>query len=1215
MRGAFYIKGHEMKFCRPFPTLIALLVCASTAAFCGQSLALTPGVIALATDPNQPQQQAWRVEFQLHDWTPPTINTNDSTVWDFNGIGAASALLQTGILRISDKRDVAPSVCDLSLGTLTNILVRVQRDPVNMRFVCELWNYDGSGYQQTAVPIASLQTWPYAGGSFGSAYTTAKIAFFRIFDTIVPDGSRPPVTADSGDITELKFDGSLNDSSGNGHNVSLSSPAFQATPNQIPIAYLKTGGAPSWSAWISLRAGFPAVLDGTSSFSLADQSSNVSYLWQQISGPSTVRWSSQRTAKPVIRGLIFGSYRFRLQVTDVAGKIATRDLDVGAVAMDNNGVVIQANPAADVIFGPMIAFGKNPWPWEDQMTLHSATVRQPALNAISPPTWINNLAGTVNYTPGGASQAAQTTLANGVSSTDTAINVADATKLDFSNLPALLMIHTPSQWSPIEDVRICSVNGNTLTVCYDGRGWRASTYERVPTAQSWPAGSTVRQVETIGTATTFLTDFCPAGAGEPGKIVYTTGTVSVAPGSTTLSGSGTSWNNTLEGYRVRIQGTHAGGTSFVFFATVKTVSGAATIVLSRSWPNDADAGTGLSYAVLNPVRQIVRSWLRPDGSTGRQTSTISDCESDTRMYLGDIFANIVGDQSNQPYSYSETPWFTDFGPNYYDEVLAEYAGYFRSGNILFLNNARAIGDYWPTSPDFDEAWLGAAPRRVGATGMVAGAVLDGRVGNWYALRRLADSAVTGPYVGAILPSCDGDLRETAYNLSWIALAALFDPLDTGSPTDPDQRSFWKAQLPAALARDNKCKGPNSEFPGAYWAGSGSYQLTNGSATVTGTNISPSMCPVTASGTITVTNGLQIAVGTNFIADAKIIIMGQRQGQPYLFYSQYTLNSPTSITLASAYDGDTGSYSYQIESDIYWMSFAAGTFNDADHQLMNTLYACKWSSATTITLDRPWAGPTGTYGVYRYQELGYGIQPFFDGIKTMAMKWASLAADGQTATDYATLAANTANWVMTTGFDPPTGGLHYAREWAGCEPNENPRLGCTYSTSASDREKARFLNGEAQNAMRVAYEANPTDQNKAFGDEFYGAQWGKLGGPYHDDVYLSALENDGMWSYKWLGFLFGIGMAHQWPAVRVGGAQSAIQSQTLISFKLGTTDGAASARITVTAPSGAKQVYNCASSPCQVTVDRRQGEHLYRVDYLNRQGLVIRHSDAEILAVQ
>ena len=1200
---------------RSFLGLAALLCSVSVPAFCGQSLVLTPGTATTSVvDPNQPQQQAWRVEFQMHDWTLPTVNTNDATVWDFNGIGATAALLQTGVLRFFDKRDNAPSVCDLPLGALNNILVRVQRDPVNMRFVCELWSYDGSGYEQGVMPISGLQTWPYSGGSFGSAYTTAKIAFFRIFNSIVPDGSRPPVTADTGNITELKFDGSLADSSGNGHNVSISSPVFQATPKQIPIAYLKTSGAPSWSDWISLRAGFPATLDGTSSFSLADQSSAVSYLWQQISGPSTLRWSSQRVAKPVIRGLIFGTYRFRLQVTDVAGQIATRDLDVGAVAMDNNGVVIQANPAADIIFGPMIAFGKNPWPWEDQMTVHSATVRQAALNALSPPAWINPLAGTVSYVPGAAAQNAQTTLASPLGATDNTIVVADATKLDFSILPAMLMIHTPNQWSPIEEVRICSVNGNTLTVCYDGRGWRAATYERVPSPQNWTSGSTVRQVETSGTGTTFLTDFCPAGAGEPGQIVYSTGTVTVAPGSTSLGGLGTSWNNTLEGYRVRVQGTH-GGTPFAFFATVKTVSGPATIVLSRPWPNDADSGASLTYAVLNPAREIVRSWLRPDGSNGRQVATISDCESDTRMYHGDIFSNIVGPQSNVSYSYTDTSWFTDFGPNYYDEVLAEYAGYFRSGHSLFLNNARAIGDYWPFSPDFDEGWLGSAPRRVGATGMVAGAVLDGRTNNWYALRRLADSAVSNPYVGAILPSCDGDVRETSYNLSWIALAALFDPLDTGSPTDPDQRSYWKAQLPAALARDNKCKGPNNEFPAAYWSGGGAYQLTNGSATVTGTNISPSMCPVTASGTITVTNGLQLAVGANFIADAKIIVIGKRNGQPYLFYSQYALNSPTSITMASAYDGDSGTYPYQIESDVYWMSFASGAFNDADHLLMNTLYACKWQNASSVTLDRPWAGPTGTFGVYRYQELGYGIQPFFAGIKTTAMKWASLAADGQTASDYAALAANTANWVMTTGFDPPTGGLHYAREWAGCEPNENPKLGCTYSTSASDREKARFLNGEAQNAMRVAYEANPTDQNKALGDEFYGAQWGKLGGPYHDDVYLSALETDAIWSYKWLGFLFGIGMAHQWPAVRVGGAQTALQSQSLISFKLGTADGATSARITVTAPSGAKQVYNCAASPCQVTVDRRQGEHLYRIDYLNHLGTVIRHSDPEILAVQ
>jgi len=50
-----------------------------------------------------------------------------------------------------------------------------------------------------------------------------------------------------------------------------------------------------------------------------------------------------------------------LTVTDQAGNAATSVTHIGPVATDDNGVVVNANPAADAILGPMIAFGQNPW--------------------------------------------------------------------------------------------------------------------------------------------------------------------------------------------------------------------------------------------------------------------------------------------------------------------------------------------------------------------------------------------------------------------------------------------------------------------------------------------------------------------------------------------------------------------------------------------------------------------------------------------------------------------------------------------------------------------------------------------------------------------------------------------------------------------------------------------------------------------------------------
>lgn len=1192
---------------------IAALLLLPLPLFGGLSLVLTPGVMSSGVNDPVSGDVSWRVEFQLHDWADPTINTGDAFVWDLNGIGASAAVLTGGVLRIIDKRDsVAPSVCDISLTGRTNILVRVQRDITASRFVCEIWNSDGSGYGESVLSIGSHSSWSASGGRFGSPYTTARLAFFRILPAIVADGSRPPTTATSeATSTSLKFDGDVLDSSGHSHNATFPGSQYVTTPNQNPAALPHTDGAPSWSPWVSVRAGFPAALDGTASFSLADASSTVNYRWQQLAGPTTLRWSDRTSAKPIVKGFIFGTYKVRLSITDAAGKSAVGDLEFGSVATDDNGVVINANPDADRIFGPMIAFGKNPWPWADSMTLHSAQVKKPILDAISPPGWGSNRQGTISYTPGVASQPAQTVLASALAADGTTINVANPTALDLTVLPTVIMLHTPGIWAPIEEVRVCSVQGNVLTPCYDGRAWRRGLYERVGAPQAWPAGTTVRQVKTKGTGTTFVADFCPAGPGEEGQLEYNTGTVTVTPGSNTLTGSGTSWQGSLQGERIRIAGTHS-GQPFAFFATVSAVA-PTSITMSRPWPGDADPGTGLAYTVLHLGRYIARGWLRPDGTAGRSSAGISSCETDTDMYQTDIFSNIAGAQTAQNFGYQEGSWFSEFGPNYYDEVLAHYAGYLRSGYTLFRDNARKVGDYWTTAPDFDEGWTGVPPRRVGATGMVAGAVLDGRVQNWYTLRRLAGSAIGNPYSGgAILPNCDSDIREGAYGLSWIALAAMFDPVDTGDPNQPNQRSYWKAQLDRAFVRDNNCKGASYEFPQGYWAGGGAYTLTNGSTTVTSTGIPQTLCPVVTTGTINVTNGVVSATGTGFVPSAKIVVMGKRLGNPYLFYTQFSVTSSGAITMSSPYDGDSGTYPYQIESDIYWLAFAKDV---SDHETMNKLYACRWIDQGTLELDRPWEGASGTNQVYRYLELGFGQEPFLAGIKVFAMKLASQGAAGATASGYLDLAFKTANWILTKGFDPVVGGLNYARGWPGCEPKLNPRLNCTYGLSPSSMESSRTLNAEAQNAFRVFYEASPTDEARAFGDQFYGSQWGKLGGPYRDNVYLTALDNDNAWSYKWLGFLFGIGMAHQWPAVRIGGVRPAIILTPSVSFNLSSVSGAASARIRVTKPSGAEAVYSCSSSPCQIEVDARQGAHWYRIEYLDSRNAVLSAGEPEIFDVR
>ncbi len=361
---------------------LLLLLFIPLSLFAGQSLVLTPGVTQSFADANLAQGQSWRVEFQMHDWTLPAPGIYSAYVFYLGGTGLTAIIYPDGRLALTDVRDslTRAQPCFLSLNGRQNVLVRFQRDAVNLSTVCEIWNADGTGYQQD-LDSMTIQGWTLSGGTLGSASTSAALGFLRVSSTLVGYGSRPPVTADTGDLVNLTFD--------SGSTIGIASGSYETTPGQNPVALAKTYGAPTWSNWVSLRAGYPAQLDGSQSYSLADGSAAVSYQWTQTGGPTTVSWSDATAGTPTIQGLIFGTYTFQLTVKDVAGNTASTSLQVGAVATDDNGVVVQANPNADKLFGPMIAFGKNPWGYADERAMRATVLRSAAYDAqgLTNPSW------------------------------------------------------------------------------------------------------------------------------------------------------------------------------------------------------------------------------------------------------------------------------------------------------------------------------------------------------------------------------------------------------------------------------------------------------------------------------------------------------------------------------------------------------------------------------------------------------------------------------------------------------------------------------------------------------------------------------------------------------------------------------------------------------------------------------------------------------------
>lgn len=1224
---------------------LLFVLAAGQVLFGGQSIQTSTTYAYNNSFPSRAHNLPVRVEFYLHDWaTNPSVN---SDIVNVNAVGLASYIDTSQRMNIFSNHDVGPyggdGGCNIYLSVLPTkrAYIRYQRDPSAKTEYCEVWGADGRRYFSATWTYTSESGYAFDGAQVGGTTgDNRSIAFLRVCSDLLPLNSRSPVTADTSltKLLEWKFDNTLLDITSNRWDAAMSSgsPAYVSTPNQNVIAVLKTSTAPSWSNWISLRAGFPGQLNGASSFSQSDSSANVTCFWQALSGPSILTWSSHTDCSPTVNGLVFGSYNFQLAAMDAAGQVSTQTLQIGAVATDSNGVVVNANPNADLIYGPMIAFGRNPWAFQDERALYATTARSAVYDAggFNPPPWTVAQAGTVAYTwyPW---QSSRTTLAADLTASGSSIQVADASTLSLSELPTYILVNGFLG----EEVKICSTTATrgaaTLGVCYDGRAQHRTN--GLGTARV--SGTEVKQAKITGTGTSFLSTICPAGAGWNGPVTYNTGTVKMTAGSTAVTGVGTAWTSAQISYAIRVSATH-GGAAFTFFAYITAVGSGTALTLARPYPSDADSGT-FSYSILNPeFRNIVPHYTRGDGTDGYLELRTSQCGSNTSVYIvnsSDVPSVNNVSFSGKQYSYQDGYGQTgDFGINYYDEGAAHYALYLRSGWGPALDAFHKLegqdgtgnpGWFWYPDIGQGDASDNGKGRHSSVLGGLAAAVLDGKTSNWSALRTFANYGI-----GSIPQPCDYDLRENAYALSWLAMAAVFDP-------DLTLRANWIAQLGNAYTRDNRCKANDNSFKPTTFNTSSTPALTmtNGSTAVTGTAV-PDICNNAATVTgVTVTSGSDIVTGTGFLPGNgtwKFAVDGTVGGVPTYLSFDYIYDSPSQIHLSGMYPGATASgLTGLIDKNAngylgeHMLVFGTGP---ADTQLAKA-WSCVWNNSSRITLDRPWDGPTSSavYG-YRGNVAGIGQQPFVLGIKTLQMSLASKVASSPLNTNYGALANLAANWIKTTGYDPATGGMYYFTLFGACLPvyatSSQPAQflyvnpGCSYSPSPTNNTVARALNGEAQNAMRILYQTNPTIANRDFGDEFYGKQWGLPSltqpGFYSDGNITSNIANVNLAAPKWTGFFFGVGMSHQWPAVRLGGVAPAVNRGIAVAFKLASVASAVTFQIVMTAPSGSQTTIACPSSPCVVTADARQGAHLMQLQYLNASSKVVAQSSQAIpVAVQ
>ena len=553
----------------------------------------------------------------------------------------------------------------------------------------------------------------------------------------------------------------------------------------------------------------------------------------------------------------------------------------------------------------------------------------------------------------------------------------------------------------------------------------------------------------------------------------------------------------------------------------------------------------------------------PGGEQGRYVGvnngafiSVVSCDSDTEITLSRPWA-IIGTSDAQHSIITDADlslWHTsETSINYYDDVLAHYAMYYRSGLEAHRQYARWLADAWVTYPSVNWGYRTAPfaspasslPPRKGASIGILLRALDGKPEYMAVFRRQIAAwrtqlKTTANPVGE---------REYGYRLLYTALCALFD-------TGPGGESrACKADVVTSFNRTNGWKA--LQRPNGVWEvvinafGAGTVTVENGSRIVTGagTNFSSNTSPLWICAS---------PCTSNSSGDTRA-------------YAAYTVDSPTQITLATPYEGTSGS-------------------------------GKRWMAGTT------------------YKNTGFGTQPFMMGIVGTGMyfSWKALEGYNDAEAEWARGTMNRiAEWLASTGYRPAAKGLFYARGFPNCEPDpESVPLSQGECVSGGGVGASRGLTPEITRVMAESYldkaRTGASDARflKQRTDTMIEATWLKPAterkdGPQSDGIYWSYnLEVLNLRSGKWLGFPFGMGFSASWPAARLGGASEA--RPVPVEVRGTEVPGTAQVRVTVRDPNGKETVQQpCYSSRCPITADSRLGNHLVRLEYLSADGRVLR----------
>jgi hypothetical protein len=610
--------------------------------------------------------------------------------------------------------------------------------------------------------------------------------------------------------------------------------------------------------------------------------------------------------------------------------------------------------------------------------------------------------------------------------------------------------------------------------------------------------------------------------------------------------------------------------------------------------------------------QVIIAWNTVDGSgTGRHFDTIASVVDDTHATLCtyqnqiDLGSGLSFYRLPATTAHFQPSWWgigagngTGNNWNYYDVCLSLYRLYYRTGLTKYLTQAGQFADIW-WEWAIDHGRAGIPPRVAGLQGQFVRA-LDGHAERLPDLQTMANNYLPAGVLHVQFPH---DLKGTAFDAREAGYATWYQALGALADTDSSRHATYCSNLRAIVPLWSTWQQPDGYWSEDLYSLSSGYVYKTPGASPWRTDIpihglqaaydalidtTDADCnnPILAATTLT---AITDAVSWTYNAGRSDPLHGGNGGVYY--DAAFETNGQLPLTVAGTVSVNVGSTSVTGVGTSFTSVFGSTGAKYIGFDSTRTIYKVINSANDTHLTITPAFGSQGEVS--------------------------NLSGDNYAgASQASTACSSTAAFCWDGGIWPPF------------PPN-------------GDRNLVRLMPG----ITGWLYNATGTARYKAWGDNWFSTAYG---GPADGPGGLAACGGprcDGQ-ETDWIGALPSCALGNPVPCSRAGNfpenvyhflgknfgqGSGAPAAQTHLAYRLGGTVSeqnrtvyvdlpptvfllAIRVQLQVTAPSGAMTSTLCFASPCPVTVDARQGNHLVKIVYLSSSGKILAASDLTVLAV-